>query len=453
MALPRTESQIDAAKRAQTARLGQSGAHGKRKRCKKGKSCGASCINNYKFCLVDLPWASSKGLSKVAKKIQDKKKVGVKSVILSDEDLSKRALFHLNKMKENALAGDGKLYDFHRNRVIDYKKEMKKRGTLKDENDLPLPKWKEVEPVIKELKDAIEKQNQANAKLQELFGGKPKGPQPQPAPIIPAPKQPKSTPASVQVAKPKQPPSNEGSAVKLDKLMTTSDFADKISKTSGFYNDQIKAMHTWMEKLLGKVVLPAYLWPSYSSDPERNFFEKLRDKFLKGFAGGELEAKEAYNALRMFTGNTYTEIRKVQRGESNDPKYKRMGEVLEKFLSRPEADKPEVEKFRGIAVSPTTLKGMQLSAKGNGTYDGEALSSWSTALRTAKNFANKTEYGKTERVVFRAINKKGVPVGTISSVSHENEVLTPGTAKYKYLSYRPIVYGGETYHVFDVEEF
>lgn len=55
----RTEKQIDIAKRAQTARLGQSGAEGKRKRCRKGKSCGASCISSSKFCLVDLPWVSS----------------------------------------------------------------------------------------------------------------------------------------------------------------------------------------------------------------------------------------------------------------------------------------------------------------------------------------------------------------------------------------------------------
>lgn len=64
----RTEKQIDIAKRSQTARLGQSGAEGKRKRCRKGKSCGASCISSSKFCLVDLPWVSS-GLSSVRNQI------------------------------------------------------------------------------------------------------------------------------------------------------------------------------------------------------------------------------------------------------------------------------------------------------------------------------------------------------------------------------------------------
>jgi hypothetical protein len=74
MVAGRTGKQIDSAKRAQTARLGQSGAHGKRKKCKKGKSCGASCIQSSKVCMVDLPWASSQGLGRLAKGIQNRKK-------------------------------------------------------------------------------------------------------------------------------------------------------------------------------------------------------------------------------------------------------------------------------------------------------------------------------------------------------------------------------------------
>jgi hypothetical protein len=68
----RTAKQIDAAKKAQTERLGQSGAAGKRKKCKKGKSCGASCIRNNYVCMVDIPWASSSGISKVAAAIQNR---------------------------------------------------------------------------------------------------------------------------------------------------------------------------------------------------------------------------------------------------------------------------------------------------------------------------------------------------------------------------------------------
>lgn len=230
--------------------------------------------------------------------------------------------------------------------------------------------------------------------------------------------------------------------MKLDKLLTTSDFADKISQTQGFYNEKIKAMHTWMEKLLGKAVLPYFMSPNYSGSAEEKFFEKLRDRFFKGFAGGLPEVKEAYSALSLFTGNTYREIRDVQKGRSNNPKYKRMAEVLEKLLARPEADKPEVEKFRGYAVTPASLKGMIKSAEQNGYFNGQALASWSTQLRTSQNFADKVSGNRDQRVVLRAVNKAGVPIGSVSSISHEKEILTPGTAKYKYVSYKPIAYDG-----------
>lgn len=62
----RTGSQIDAAKRRAVK-------GGGRKRCKKGKSCGATCIFAAKVCMVDLPWASlSQDLTKLSKEIQSK---------------------------------------------------------------------------------------------------------------------------------------------------------------------------------------------------------------------------------------------------------------------------------------------------------------------------------------------------------------------------------------------
>jgi len=68
---PRTSSQINKAKTEQARRLGQSGASGKRKRCRKGKSCGASCIASVKLCLVDLPWVAQSSMGKVRKVIQE----------------------------------------------------------------------------------------------------------------------------------------------------------------------------------------------------------------------------------------------------------------------------------------------------------------------------------------------------------------------------------------------
>lgn len=67
----RTDKQIYAAKRAQRLRLGSNLEKGKKKRCKKGKSCGASCISHYKFCRVGLPWVGS-DLESVVDSIQNR---------------------------------------------------------------------------------------------------------------------------------------------------------------------------------------------------------------------------------------------------------------------------------------------------------------------------------------------------------------------------------------------
>lgn len=59
---------IDTAKDNQLARLGPRRAKGKRRRCSIGKSCGASCIQRSKVCMVDLPWVSA-GLSSLSNSI------------------------------------------------------------------------------------------------------------------------------------------------------------------------------------------------------------------------------------------------------------------------------------------------------------------------------------------------------------------------------------------------
>lgn len=47
---------------------------GGRKRCRKGKSCGSTCISSYKVCMVDLPWVFSKEFSMTIEKIQSYRK-------------------------------------------------------------------------------------------------------------------------------------------------------------------------------------------------------------------------------------------------------------------------------------------------------------------------------------------------------------------------------------------
>jgi hypothetical protein len=72
----RTEGQINAAKRGQIARLGGLNLPKlKRKKCKRGKSCGASCIPGYHVCMVDIPWALNPAITKVANQIMAQRKL------------------------------------------------------------------------------------------------------------------------------------------------------------------------------------------------------------------------------------------------------------------------------------------------------------------------------------------------------------------------------------------
>lgn len=334
MVAGRTGKQIEAAKRAQSKRLGQSGAGGKSKRCKKGKSCGATCINGSKVCLVDIPWASASGIPKAVKAIQS-------------------------------------------------------RGA-------------------------------------------------------------KSTPKPEKMPKPSAEPK-----VKLSKLETTKDFNKKISDTGGEYSPRIAQIHSALRKLIGPGIGLAV---NYDNDKEKGKFEALRAKLFKSLGNGDegkggVLAKYAYDALRKYTGSYSKEIREAQMGVTPNDKYLKMGKAIERLINSSEVAKPAVEKFRGKRVDSTSLQGMIESAKMGGTFDGKALASWSTSLSISKDFADQDRFdGRNERVILRTVNTKGAPIKTLSSIDYEYEVLTPGTAKYKYLNYRTIEEGGQTYHVFDVVE-
>jgi hypothetical protein len=68
------EAKINQAKKAQMKRMGGLVSGSMRKRCKKGKSCGAACINNSKVCWVDFPWAMGSSIGKMRDTVQSRKK-------------------------------------------------------------------------------------------------------------------------------------------------------------------------------------------------------------------------------------------------------------------------------------------------------------------------------------------------------------------------------------------
>lgn len=314
----RTAAQIEKAKR-------QAVKSSKKKRCKKGKSCGATCINAGKVCMVDLPWVVSAGLKKVSNTVNN------------------------SKPKANAKVSSG-----------------------------------------------------------------------------------------------------------LTPMQSGKDFEDKLKATEGFYNSSIREMHMEMQKIFGKS--NGEYSPIYTSSDEHDKYAAIRWEVQRQL--GDNPLADTYTALEKFTGSLHKEIRDAQRGiilpKNQHMKWnlKIWGKDLESLLAVTVLPRPEVEKFRGIRVNDEHLKNLIQSAQDGKTLPASAATSWSTSMRIAKNFAStdKEDPSLTQRVIFRTINKTGVPVESVSTIEQEYEMLTTKKSKYNYVNYSPVTYMGQTYHIFDVVE-
>lgn len=253
--------------------------------------------------------------------------------------------------------------------------------------------------------------------------------------------------------------------LKLSLLTTEESFKEKIKTSEGLYDQNLKNLHSYTGKLLGKVSKETDGYTSaledykgFKDDEERKKFSKIRSDLIRELGDGdkvrgEKLLKAAIMSIYRFTGLDYPEMRQAQMGADLNPKYLKRAKIVERLINDPRVEKPMVEKFRGKRVTIDTLKGMIRSANAGREFDGKALSSWSTQLSSAKDFADRHQDGRSQRVILRAINTKGMSVMQISGSSHEHEILTSGTARYRYLKHNPIVVDGVTFHVFDVEEF
>jgi hypothetical protein len=272
----------------------------------------------------------------------------------------------------------------------------------------------------------------------------------------------------------KQPPpvpQGSPSGGGLSKLESAEDFIKKLASTDGYYSSEISEMHHQISRVLGADITEGAS-TKYKDQNQRIEFAKRREELFRSLGEGDVNkgrqaAMEAYKGIKDFTKSAYDEIRQAQfgimpAGPERDS-YLKQAKSIENLFASKEINKPKVEKFRGIMVDNDVLAGMIASARERGSYGGEALSSWSTSLPKAKEFADNAQFDtfKNNRVIFRAVNSKGVPIHPISSLLEEYEVLTPSSANYRYLGHRQIKVETEddagkiiaTYHVFDVEEF
>jgi hypothetical protein len=557
MVAGRTAAQIERAKRMAVG--------GKKKRCVKGKSCSATCIAANKVCMVDIPWASAKGIPKVVAQINKintakgasktpspstaafvkeeykkkwaeawkgmvaannnddknlydshKKKIsdlhakmtakgfdvgplktpkweggGKKVVVIpsakpstkpsvkpsvkpgvkpeastkpgtkparlsavewdvikkTEKDLKEKADLDIKFQNWN-----GAMYRQHRGDVIAFNQKLKNEGVPYQMKVPPSPKRldqlskaydKREAAILSNLKQALSKNDKAafdkeDVKLQNLYNklGKTLGKVNKTADI---PWEAKVSAKDVVVAK--------GKAPALPKMTTDAEFRKIIDGTD--YDKDTKAIDFQMR---AKRILDRTNSPDSTSEGviARNaIIQKM---------GGEKAFDAAIKGIKEFTGSDYTYMRRAQhaamKGEPlNSQRQERLAlaKRMEKLLSL--VPKEKVVKYRGIRVSDDILSDMIESAKLKGNFVDGGLTSWSTALSVAAKFANMTSWDQNNRVVFRTVNKKGVGVEGITSITREMEVLTPGTTKYKHTgNYRAIKYIGDTYHVFDVVE-
>lgn len=415
----RTASQIERAKRMAVG--------GKKKRCVKGKSCSATCIAASKVCMVDIPWAAAKGIPKVVaaiKKVQENKKPSVKGIPKVSAAINKvqenkkpsvdkemmikiaqdmfitewsKAWHNMNSAISD---GDKQKYNFWKEQISKYHAKLTSEGV--DAGPLIIPTWKDKK---------VDSQGRpfSYTPLKELPGF-----------------------VNATGVKPTLPP-----------LKTSENFLS-IRADSSYSSAQ---NHPYRKLDEAHDRLGAILKVSGDLTPEQQAIAKK--------LGGESAFREAVIAARRFTGTSYDEMREAQRLNSEGKPL--TGHLQGKLLEAEATErlvallpKEPLVKYRGTKASNERLNAIIAASKAKGDHAEGALASWTTSLQTAQNFADKSS---SNRVIFRTINKKGASVRAISHYDTEDEILTPGSARYKHTGeYEVISVGTTTYHIFNVIE-
>lgn len=225
-------------------------------------------------------------------------------------------------------------------------------------------------------------------------------------------------------------------SITLSPLNSYSSLMDKIKETNSASPELVSA---------GKEV-----YNILHNDVEKKYID-IRDK-----VGSKVLSNGGW-AISMFSEDydTSYSMRMADRGVKGYEYYKKEADDLNRVLTLKEMPKPEVEKFRGFRASPERLQEMIDGAKNRESFTTPSTNSWSSALRVGVTFSDRVIEGLPDRdrkVIFRTINKKGVPIRDVSSVGSEEELMTPRNTRYRYLNYTLISGAAGIYHIFDVEE-
>ena len=421
----RTASQIERAKRMAVG--------GKKKRCVKGKSCSATCIAANKVCMVEIPWAAAKGIPKVVatiKQVQEKKTTpdSLSEVKKIAQDVYKKEWSKAWKNMNLAINdGDKQKYNFWKEQISKYHSKLTAKGV--EIGPLKIPTWKDKPQSVTVTKPERDKKPIKPA--DKGAGDKKTDSQGRPLAYKPL----EELPGFVNA---------QGSKPTLPSLKTTEDFKETRRET-GYSTD---SNHPYWKTDAIHVKSGNLLIVSGDLTSEQ---KEIADKM-----GGEGKFREAVINITNFTGSYYEGMRNAQRKKNEG---KKLSQYEEDYLNRANSaekllsllPKERLIKFRGAPVSDEKLSAIIEASKDKGEHAEGALASWSTSLEKAQNFADKKPH--LNQVIYRTVNTKGASVRSVSLYKSEEEILTPGSARYRHTgNYEVIKVDGRTYHVFDIEE-
>ena len=504
--VPRTDAQIARAKRQAVG--------GKRKRCTKGKNCSAACIAANMICLVDLPWVGS-ALTQSVKLIQAKqgkapaakpaaaKPIPAPAAAKPASTAPKAPSQTAPKSAAPAPTPTAVATPAPQPAPAPSPKPVPKSASAKT---APTPAASAPTPKVDmaKFKDAIKTQSdktlnsllknhsdkltpaQRKAIQDELkvrskqpipTAQKPPSPSPQgtpkplappaaPVPILPTvsatSSPPKSTRDNPWALTPQQKDTWKDALGKFDEKSW-----NKYANISRDYVKLSDPKEVKQQKLLEtvnqKLSQPLRdAWDTDTVSPSAPSYLKKAEKAL-----GNSTLIKGLTDIRDFSEDTYSLVRSAQRNrvpmdddwrddkwkQDTIKKYKKVADDIEATLSY--LPKPQVPKFRGVAVEDDRLDTLKQLVKDRGVMIERSMNSWSTRNSVAQQFADDgvdMDFG-TNRVIYRTMNKNGVPIKELSAHSEEDELLTKSNSSYRFFDYHEVDVGGNKLHVFDVMEF
>lgn len=440
---------------------------GQRPRCKKGKACSAACIDPGESCLVEFPDPASAGLGKLSNKIEQLSlfdtskyytKEHIESVRLDREKTWKEVSDGVkSSLSSNSAFSVKAEYDKWRQVAVDFNKKLSEDRLAARVKPLKVPvKW-EVYKAISERYDRAEKNITERMKKANKSRNKEEYDRQERRLIALYDKLGKKIGKTAPLKEFMWDKGPEP-APPLSSLKTEKQFKDLERKTDKLSN-KMAEFSLEVARLLG-ITNSTYVDHEelYRNERDRDTYDSLRSKFMSAVRGKVLSFADVGYALYEYTLNSTVarDIRQAEKSGYKGPsKYEKMASDLNAMLRWGDMPKPMVEKYRGFRADSARLSEMISDSNAKRGFNHETMYSWSSSLMIGRDFADqriKDLPDRDQRVIFRAVNRRGVPIEYVTENAEEYEMLTPGRTKYKHLGYSPIQVGGVTYHVFDVEE-